>query len=39
MGLPSDTISINNGLITYNTKLWPLIIDPQQQGSKWIKKL
>ena len=39
MGLPTDSVSINNGLITNNAKLWPLLIDPQQQGSKWIKHL
>eukprot|EP00592_Proboscia_alata_P015189 CAMPEP_0194394788 /NCGR_PEP_ID=MMETSP0174-20130528/124051_1 /TAXON_ID=216777 /ORGANISM="Proboscia alata, Strain PI-D3" /LENGTH=2316 /DNA_ID=CAMNT_0039190629 /DNA_START=658 /DNA_END=7604 /DNA_ORIENTATION=+ len=37
-GLPSDRISIENGAIATNCKRWPLIIDPQVQGIKWLKK-
>jgi dynein heavy chain len=39
MGLPSDSVSTCNALIASNTRLWPLIIDPQTQGSRWIKKM
>ena len=37
-GLPSDRISLENGSIVTNCKRWPLIIDPQVQGIKWLKK-
>ncbi|TPP62234.1 Dynein beta chain ciliary [Fasciola gigantica] len=36
-GLPSDRMSIENATILTNTERWPLIIDPQLQGVKWIK--
>ena len=35
-GLPSDRISIENGSIIEAAKRWPLIIDPQTQGIKWL---
>eukprot|EP00727_Mastigamoeba_balamuthi_P012891 m51a1_g8224 putative dynein heavy chain axonemal (4742) ;mRNA; r:111319-133683 len=38
-GLPSDSISLENALIVFNSRRWPLIIDPQGQANKWIKKL
>ena len=37
-GLPSDRISIENGAIITNCKRWPLLIDPQQQGIKWLRQ-
>jgi len=37
-GLPADKISIENASIISNCARWPLIIDPQLQGSKWIKQ-
>ncbi|KAG8346214.1 putative Dynein heavy chain N terminal region 2 domain1 [Trypanosoma vivax] len=36
-GLPSDRISTENGAIVTNCTRWPLIIDPQLQGIKWIR--
>jgi dynein heavy chain len=37
-GLPADRISIENGAIITSCKRWPLVIDPQLQGIKWLKK-
>ena len=36
-GLPADQMSTENGTILTNSVKWPLIIDPQLQGIKWIK--
>ncbi|WAR03796.1 DYHC-like protein [Mya arenaria] len=36
-GLPSDRMSTENATILTNCERWPLMIDPQLQGSKWIK--
>ncbi|KAF5404064.1 Dynein heavy chain axonemal [Paragonimus heterotremus] len=36
-GLPSDRMSIENATILTSTERWPLMIDPQLQGVKWIK--
>jgi len=38
-GLPADTLSVENGIVTTTTKRWPLMIDPQSQGNKWIKNM
>lgn len=37
-GLPSDRMSTENAVILVNSSRWPLIIDPQLQGIKWIKQ-
>lgn len=37
-GLPSDRMSIENATILSNSDRWPLMIDPQLQGIKWIKQ-
>ncbi|XP_077689901.1 dynein axonemal heavy chain 17 [Eretmochelys imbricata] len=36
-GLPSDHMSTENATILCNTERWPLIVDAQLQGVKWIK--
>jgi len=36
--LPADRVSTENAAILTNAKRWPLIIDPQEQGIKWIKE-
>ena len=36
-GLPSDRMSSENATILTNCERWPLMIDPQLQGIKWIK--
>ena len=37
-GLPADRISLENGSIITNCKRWPLLIDPQTQGIKWLRQ-
>ena len=37
-GLPSDRMSVENATILTNCERWPLMIDPQLQGVKWIKQ-
>lgn len=37
-GLPYDGFSVENGIILYNSKRWPLLIDPQGQCNRWLKK-
>nr|CAH7754609.1 unnamed protein product [Callosobruchus chinensis] len=36
-GLPTDRMSTENACILTNSSRWPLMIDPQLQGVKWIK--
>ncbi|XP_017386887.1 dynein heavy chain 9, axonemal isoform X3 [Cebus imitator] len=36
-GLPADRMSIENATILINCERWPLMVDPQLQGIKWIK--
>ncbi len=35
--LPADVVSTENGSIVASTSRWPLIIDPQLQGIRWLK--
>ena len=36
-GLPSDRVSLENASVITSCSRWPLIIDPQLQGQKWIR--
>uniref|UniRef100_A0A8C5QQJ6 Dynein axonemal heavy chain 1 n=1 Tax=Leptobrachium leishanense TaxID=445787 RepID=A0A8C5QQJ6_9ANUR len=38
-GLPNDTLSVENGVITQYTQRWPHCIDPQGQANRWIKNM
>ena len=37
-GLPSDRMSSENATILSTCERWPLMVDPQFQGIKWIKQ-
>jgi dynein heavy chain, axonemal len=37
--LPNDSFSIENAIMLTKSNRWPLMIDPQGQANKWIKKL
>jgi dynein heavy chain len=37
-GLPADQVSTENGTIVCSSARWPLIIDPQLQGIKWLRQ-
>ncbi|XP_077576473.1 dynein axonemal heavy chain 11 [Stigmatopora nigra] len=36
-GLPNDRMSTENAAILSTSERWPLMVDPQQQGIKWIR--
>lgn len=38
-GLPSDQFSTENGVIITRGSRWPLMVDPQAQAVKWVKKM
>jgi dynein heavy chain len=35
--LPNDNLSIENGIIMFGSRRWPLMIDPQSQANKFVK--
>uniref|UniRef100_A0A0G4I0U0 Uncharacterized protein n=1 Tax=Chromera velia CCMP2878 TaxID=1169474 RepID=A0A0G4I0U0_9ALVE len=38
-GLPTDGVSTCNGILVHRGLRWPLMIDPQAQANRWIKKM
>jgi len=38
-GLPTDAFSVDNGIVVFNARRWPLMIDPQGQANKWIRNM
>ncbi|RYG67808.1 hypothetical protein EON64_06655, partial [archaeon] len=37
--LPNDSFSIENAIMLTRSNRWPLMIDPQGQANKWVKKM
>mmetsp|Transcript_64893 Transcript_64893/g.119431 ORF Transcript_64893/g.119431 Transcript_64893/m.119431 type:complete len:4522 (+) Transcript_64893:77-13642(+) len=38
-GLPTDSFSTENGVLSTRGRRFPLLIDPQNQGNKWVRKM
>eukprot|EP00667_Euglena_gracilis_P000011 EG_transcript_11 len=38
-GLPSDNLSMENGIILTKARRWGLMIDPQAQANRWIRTM
>ncbi|CAK0841283.1 unnamed protein product [Prorocentrum cordatum] len=38
-GLPSDDLSVENGLMVTRGRRWPLMIDPQGQANRWVRNM
>jgi dynein heavy chain len=37
-GLPADDLSVENGIMVTRGRRWPLMIDPQGQANRWIRR-
>jgi len=37
--LPTDDVSTNNAILVTQGRRWPLMIDPQAQANRWIRKM
>ena len=37
--LPTDQVSVENGILATQAQRWPLMIDPEEQANKWIKNI
>ena len=37
--LTTNQISIENVILAIQAQLWPLMIDPEEQGKKWIRNI
>jgi hypothetical protein len=38
-GLPTDAFSVDNAVMAFRSRRWPLLIDPQEQGAKWVRSM
>jgi dynein heavy chain len=37
--LPTDEVSTNNAILVMQGQRWPLMIDPQAQANRWLRKM